>query len=147
MRLDNSALQCFLRFAPAGAQLDMPLDTMAEPPREACDEGSLCRRFHVGGLMNIPMAGSDDANFGVPGYLQSEIQIVRDILHVLAYEDGSLWLGMAAASGACNTPRARKALEAARDIATNCGFPSVSEWITEDVLGPGRDPSSLEGAS
>ena len=67
--------------------------------------------------------------------LQSHIGLLRDMMLALRYREESLWLAMAVASpAACSSATAQKALTSAALIATQFGFPLVSEWLHAEVV-------------
>ena len=65
-----------------------------------------------------------------------EIALLREMLLSFHYFEESTWLALAAASPSlCKSQAGKAALRRVALIAAQFGFPALSDWITEQVLG------------
>ncbi len=72
--------------------------------------------------------------------LHDDIKSVCAAMIRVHYFEEANWLWMAAASPAlCTSPVARSALQNARTVAWQFGFPSVAQWVETNVLTENRD--------
>ena len=67
--------------------------------------------------------------------LHDDIKSVCETMIRVHYFEEANWLWMAAASPAlCNSMVAKRALQNARTVAWQFGFPAVARWVEADVL-------------
>jgi hypothetical protein len=72
--------------------------------------------------------------------LHDDIKSVCETMIRVHYFEEANWLWMAAASPEfCTSTVARRALQNARTVAWQFGFPSVAQWVEADVLWEIRD--------
>ena len=73
----------------------------------------------------------------IPARLHTHIRIVCDMMLKTHYFDEAHWLWMAVGSPQlCQSPGAQRALQSARTVAAEFGFPDVGSWIAVNVLQP-----------
>jgi hypothetical protein len=72
--------------------------------------------------------------------LHDDIKSVCETMIRVHYFEEANWLWMAAASPAlCASHAARRALQNARTVAAQFGFPSVARWVEANILAEARD--------
>lgn len=76
-------------------------------------------------------------SIALPQYLRNQISTVREMMMASRNFPEANWLGVAADDPSlCLSSIARSTLLRASDVASQFGFPDVSDWIEIQVLKP-----------